>query len=79
MTYRGRVKNGRVVLRASAKLTEGMEVIVRPIKPAARRRKSKKPETLYDRLKSVIGRAKGLPKDFSTNHDHYLYGVPKRK
>ena len=34
--------------------------------------------TLYERLKPVIGIAKGLPPDLARNHDHYLYGGPKR-
>ena len=25
------------------------------------------------------GKAEGLPKDYSANVDHYLYGVPKRQ
>ncbi|HUS38884.1 MAG TPA: hypothetical protein VMX74_05510, partial [Pirellulales bacterium] len=35
-------------------------------------------ETLYDRLKPVIGSAKGLPPDLAAQHDHYLHGRPKR-
>lgn len=35
--------------------------------------------TLYDRMKSVVGIAKGLPDDFALNHDHYLHGQPKRQ
>jgi len=34
--------------------------------------------SLYDRLKPIIGAAKGLPSDLARNHDHYLYGTPKR-
>ena len=30
-------------------------------------------------FKDVIGKAKGLPADSADNHDHYLYGVPKRR
>jgi hypothetical protein len=78
MTYRGRVKNGRVVLNPSARLADGVEVIVRPVRKIRKPRKAKK-SSLYDRLKSVVGKAKGLPHDLSVNHDHYLYGVAKRK
>jgi hypothetical protein len=79
MVYRGRVKNGVVVLEGRARLEEGAEVSVRPLrKPAHSGVRRKQPATLYERLKSVAGKAKGLPPDASINHDHYLYGLPKR-
>jgi hypothetical protein len=35
------------------------------------------------RLREVLlqfaGKAQGLPPDYSTNLDHYLYGLPKRR
>ncbi len=37
-----------------------------------------KPRSPNERLKSVIGKAKGLPADASRDIDHYLYGAPKR-
>lgn len=80
MTYRGRVSNGVVVMDDPKALPEGMEVSVRPLK--GRRsgaRGSKQPPSLYERLKPVIGKAKGLPADAAANVDHYLYGTPKRK
>ena len=79
MVYRGRVRNGVVVLERSARLEEGAEVSVRPLRRAARASARKKSTaTLYERLKSVAGKAKGLPPDAAVNHDHYLYGQPKR-
>jgi len=30
-------------------------------------------------LLEFAGKAEGLPSDYSTNLDHYLYGVPKRR
>jgi hypothetical protein len=80
MVYRGRVKNGVVVLERSARLAEGAEVSVRPLRRAARASARKKsPPTLYERLRPFIGQVKGLPPDASINLDHYLYGTPKRK
>ena len=83
MVYRGRVKNGVVVLEGRARPEEGTKVTVhavRSLRKAARpSRKKKRLPTLYDQLKPFIGIAKGLPRDFSINHDHYLYGTPKRK
>jgi hypothetical protein len=49
-------------------------------KPNSKGRKPKaKPRTLAERLANVMGKATGLPSDVSVNHDHYLYGVPKRQ
>ena len=83
MNYRGHVQNGVVVLDGPAKLPDGTEVQVLPVKPpaSARRatRKGQKPRTVADRLRPLIGCLKGLPSDLAENHDHYLYGVPKRK
>lgn len=82
---RGKVKNGKVVLDDPKVLAEGTEVEVRPVKkgkPAAKpgKRKPKaRPRSLADRLRNVIGKAKNLPPDASINHDHYLYGVPKKE
>jgi hypothetical protein len=86
MAVRGKVKNGKVILVDPKALPEGTEVEVRPIKQrpkAAKARKTPKakklpPRSLADRLRSVIGKATGLPPDMSINHDHYLYGLPKR-
>lgn len=34
--------------------------------------------SLYDALKAFDGRATDLPNDLAAQHDHYLYGTPKR-
>jgi hypothetical protein len=72
MTYRGHVKNGVVVLDEPAELPEGAEVRVELAEDAAG-------PTLAEKLAPFIGCLDGLPSDFAENHDHYLYGVPKRK
>jgi hypothetical protein len=80
MVYRGRVRKGVVVLEGPSRPEEGALVSVRPIRKPARSSAGKKqPPTLYERLKSVAGKAKGLPPDASINHDHYLYGMPKHR
>ncbi len=81
---RGKVKNGKVLLDNPRALPEGTEVEVRPAKkrkPARPRRPKAKarPRSLAERLANVMGKATGLPPDASVNHDHYLYGVPKRQ
>ena len=35
-------------------------------------------ESLGDFFLRVAGTAQGLPVDLAENHDHYLYGTPKR-
>jgi len=79
MVYRGHVKNGVVVLDSPSVLPEGVEVRVE-IVPA----ESEGPlldeqgQTLGHKLMKYAGRAVGLPEDAALNHDHYLYGAPKR-
>ena len=79
MTYRGTVKNGVVVLEDPKALPEGSTVSVRALKGRKHAGKPHRPKSLYERLKPFIGIAEDLPSDFSINHDHYLYGAPKRK
>jgi hypothetical protein len=71
MTYRGRVKDGVIVLDQPAVLPEGAEVDVIPTESSGI-------PSIFERLKDVVGIAEGLPADSSTNHDHYLYGAPKK-
>ena len=35
--------------------------------------------SFYERYKEFIGVLEGIPGDLAENHDHYLYGAPKRK
>jgi hypothetical protein len=71
MTYQGTVKGGLIELEPGAALPEGTVVRVEPVQTSPAR-------TLADRLKPVIGIAKGLPADLAENHDHYLHGHPKK-
>lgn len=80
MRLRGTVKKGKVLLSDPCTLKEGTEVEVHPVerkqkaKPGSRRNR----KSLAERLAKVIGKAGGLPSDAAANHDHYLYGLPKR-
>ena len=87
MTYRGHVEGGKVVLEKACDLPDGTEV---EVQLAVRAEATGAPEscqgggtdlppTLRERLKDVVGTAKGLPPDAAMNHDHYLYGLPKRE
>lgn len=71
MRFRGKVKNGVVVLPRNAKLANGTEVEITPIaKP--------KSDDFTDMLIRVAKKVRGLPRDLAAQHDHYLYGTPKR-
>ncbi|MCK4659122.1 MAG: hypothetical protein KAV82_06325 [Phycisphaerae bacterium] len=74
MTYRGKVKNGVVVLDEDARIPDGTEVVVEPVGPASSDSSTKGLSSLF----RVAQRAKptGIP-DLAINHDHYLYGHPK--
>ncbi|HUE70362.1 MAG TPA: hypothetical protein VMP01_05680 [Pirellulaceae bacterium] len=81
MVLRGHIKNGTIVLDEPQSLPEGAEVEVSflppPVTPAEASEEREIP-TLYERLKPFIGKLDGLPPDASINHDHYLYGTPKK-
>lgn len=72
----GRVVNGIVVLDQPGQLEEGTEVRVRPVPKAEEREAGE--SSLSEMLLSFAGTVEGLPQDMALNHDHYLYGVPKK-
>ena len=75
MSFEGHVENGRIVLDEPVPLPEGAKVRVEVLpSPAV----STDNRTLYDRLKPFVGILDGLPEDAALNHDHYLYGTPKK-
>lgn len=76
MTYKGHVENGAIVLDDPVKLPEGA-IIRFEIETALEQPKESIP-TLAERYADFIGKAVGLPEDAAENHDHYLYGLPKR-
>jgi hypothetical protein len=71
MTYRGRVKNGVIVLDPPTQLPEGEEVLVNVVTNGTPDR------TWGDVFGDVIGSVKDGPADSSDHVDHYLYGSPK--
>lgn len=70
MVCKGHIANGVVVLDEPADVPEGAQVCVE-FPPKTRR-------TLAERLSAVIGIVADEPQDVAENHDHYLYGAPKR-
>lgn len=76
MSLDGHVENGRIVLDQPAQLPEGAKVRVEVLptaQPAAENM------SLLERLGDVVGALDDLPTDLAENHDHYLYGTPKRR
>jgi len=84
MTYRGRVKNGVVVLDLPADLPEGAEVEVRLVqhgaKPEAPRRTESVASPAWAQKALALSRRmpSDLPEDLAEQHDHYVHGTPKR-
>jgi hypothetical protein len=78
MTYRGHIRNGVVVLDDQPALPEGAKVSVELLAGPEEVSSGDEGPTLLERLRPIVGAAKGLPADASTNVDHYLYGHPKR-
>jgi hypothetical protein len=72
MEYRGKVKDGVIVLEHGALLAEGTEVTVAP------RTAQVPPATTWEKLRSLSGSASGLPTGAARQHDYYLYGTPKK-
>lgn len=94
MTFRGVVKEGKVILDDPEAIPEGSRVEVQRLTGVAAKRRSGKEtsrtKTSRKGVRSkksksfleVAGRFAGvftdLPADSSRNIDHYLYGAPKR-
>ena len=82
MTYRAKMKDGQVVFEGGIKPADGAELRVDEVGAETPETAALPPAdgtTLGQRLMKLSGLAKGLPPDASINHDHYLYGTPKRK
>lgn len=76
MTYKGHVENGAIVLDDPVELPEGA-IIRFEIETTPEQTEDSIP-TLAERYAGFIGKAVGLPEDAAENHDHYLYGLPKK-
>ncbi len=71
MVYKGHVENGVIRVDDPVELPEGAIVRIELAVPAASEEEGFTP-TLAEQLASVIGKAEGLPHDWSENHDAYL-------
>ena len=79
MTIQGHIEGGHVVFDSPVVLPEGTKVIVSVESGYQQPTTDNELPSLYDRLRSIAGKAKGLPADLAINHDHYLHGQPKRQ
>jgi predicted DNA-binding antitoxin AbrB/MazE fold protein len=79
MVYRGHVEKGVVVLDDPVTLPEGSEVKIElSNRGDTESSLDENGETLGQKLLKHAGKAVGLPPDLAVNHDHYLYGTPKK-
>ena len=78
MTLHGHIQNGIIVLDSNVPLPEGAAVEVQVIVPSLNPAPDGELPTLAESLKDFIGILEDLPEDAATNHDHYLYGTPKK-
>jgi len=78
MIYHGHVKNGVIVPDVSVTLPDGLRVTIEIPEAESEKTRDDKSETLGQKLLKYAGRAEGLPADAARNHDHYLYGTPRR-
>lgn len=81
MVYFGKVKNGKIELDPPAKLPEGAQVRVEPVDSAtgkpANGVSSKPSDDAAYRIGEMAIDDFGPP-DMAEQHDHYIYGTPKR-
>jgi len=77
MTFSGHIRDGQIILEGDPQLPEGADVRVEVLGDAiSAATRSQTP--LGQKLMKFAGKAVGLPADGAQNHDHYLYGTPKR-
>ncbi len=67
MTYHGTVRNGRVELPDGVHLPDGTVVRIEPVQLDE--------DSAYDLVDEAV--STGIV-DLAAQHDHYVYGVPKR-
>jgi hypothetical protein len=78
MTLLGHVKNGTIVFDPPVVLPEGAAVQVEVVAASDEKASTIPRQTLLERLGNVVGSIDDLPEDMARNHDHYLYGTPKK-
>jgi hypothetical protein len=69
MVYFGRVKKGLVVVESRSRLPDGLRVRIEPMHDGV-------DDPAYRLWELAVDAG---PADLSEQHDHYLYGAPKRR
>lgn len=73
MTYKGHVEKGKVVFDGPASLPDGTRVRIEvELAEPEKDTNSDLGPSLAEVLSPVIGKAEGLPEDWSEQHDRYL-------
>lgn len=75
MSYPGKVLNGVVVFDHGPSLPDGTPVRVEAVGQV---QQSIGAPSWEEEILKIAGTATGLPSDLADNHDHYLYGTPKK-
>lgn len=76
MVYFGRVQDGRIVPEPGVTLPDGIRVRFEVL-PAAPVEASDELDPIYRMGELAVD--DGGPPDLAAEHDHYLYGTPKRR
>ena len=71
MSITSTVENNMIKLPAGVQLPDGTPVRVEPLNAPPRK-------SFGARYAKFIGAVRDAPTDLAENHDHYLYGAPKR-
>lgn len=78
MSLEGTIVNGALVFDHPPALPEGTRV---DAELSVREEPGPKPTatpTIWEKLLAVAGTVTDMPEDAAAQHDHYLYGTPKR-
>ena len=94
MSFTATVENGAIILPPDIVLPNGTEVRIEPVPAKdpetfgeafkefigiVKDEQHMPPlKTIAERYRGIIGAVKDGPTDLADNHDHYLYGLPKR-
>jgi hypothetical protein len=76
MTLFGHVRNGRIELDQPLSLPDGAKVQIEVL--VGREQADVTSQTLGEKLLKYAGRITDAPADLAEQHDHYLYGTPKK-
>ncbi len=76
MSLEGHIHDGAVVFDQPMLLAEGTRVRVEAVNVPAN--ESGDGQSMLEILGDVVGAIDNAPADLAEQHDHYLYGTPKR-